>query len=899
MASRRILKRLTWIVSLTMALSPCLAQDAEETPPARRSKLDVEEEEPPAKAPSSPAPAQPPAAKSKLDINEEEPPPPKKAPSPGAPPPAAAPGKAPASVSAGGASGKDSEKPPDEEGLYDTVFLNDRPVRIRLHPHVLSFPLNEAQKNMPFVFNEIVSNEQGKTVHRVPGRAMTRRIVYYEERMLNRAAAALQVKPARLVESGATFSTAGGTKSGLDEAERLLVKALSEHDSAAQQNLRQGLEWDAKFRKPLLQGLANVRLSRIDQQINEQQWGLATAACDALLAELKRSSIPPEQLRGRFERIFLTQGREAFGQQRFADARQALAEIGQRYPFDSGTATREFRDELIAHADKQINDAESLIAAGRFREARELVDLAAQVWPELAAIDRTRDRLGDHPLLECAYSELPVHLSPLSARSPVERHAVALMFESLVRWSDDARLGPHYECQLARGRPIPLAHGREFVLHRSRWSDTTDDDPKVCTAEDVRWTAEKLLANANVPGHLPAWRNLVAGVINSRGQDPFTAAVRLKLDHWQPLSLMDFKVLPKHHFPRQGTPAELAAFDGNPVGTGPFKLAGRSDSAVRFVANPQFRTPGLPKIREISFNRLDPTRAVEAFLQDKVHLIYGLNPDHVKQLRLQGRTVRTLSNRSVWFLAPRYRRGARKTQLDNVNLRLAIAHGIDRTVILDQNFRPQVGIDHAPLTGPYPKSSWAANPLTPQFDRTKAGAFAELAQQELKKIEPLRLAYPDSDLATEKACAQMRSQLAELGIAIELTPIAANEFHGRIVNDGDFDLAYWRPDFEDESYWLWPLLDPAGMGPGGANFMQVTPDQDLLRLFQELELHKQFSKVEQLTHQIHDHLARNAVIIPLWQLDSYVAVHQSLENVKLEPVGLFSEVQQWSIRKNR
>ena len=898
-------------------MSTLLVGQAEETPPpAKKSKLDIPEEEeevppkkpapaapPAATPPSTPPPASPPA-KSKLDAPEEEEAPPakKSAPMANAPEVEESPPKKPPLGAAPAAPAKAAEEGDEEEKatpVADTIYLNDRPIRIRLYPHILPFPLPSDQKNREFKFQLLIGNEEGKAVRSALGREMTRPVYYYEQRMWDQAAAVLEVKPEKLAEPGATFNASDPKMlKRFDLAERLLTTALAEHDSAVQQNLRLGTQWDARFRTPLLQALLNVRLSRVDHMIAQGQSVQAAAACDALLAEFKNSPVPPTLLRSRFEAIFLGQARQRFEEEDFAAARNFLDELAGRYPTDIGGPAREFREQFVKRAKALVSESESLGLAGKVRESLAALDKAALVWPELPDLDARRRQLGaDYPLLDCAYSELPVNLSPLLARRPVERHAVSLLFESLVRWSDDPQMGPHYECRLALGRPIPLARGRQFQLPVCRWSDSTEEEPHLCTWADVRWTVKMMLENESIPGHLPALKDLVLDVVTSSDNDPFMATVRLKRDHWQPLSLMDFMVLPQRSFPNQGTPQELEQFNQEPVGTGPYKLAERATDQVRFVANPNYRVPGLPRIREITMHRLEPVQAVEAFLNDKIQLIYGLSPEHVNQLRQQGKTVKTLPSPSVWFLAPNYGHGKRKTQLANQNLRLAIAHGIDRQAILNQYFRPgRNSADHEPLTGPYPRSSWAYNTQAPEFDTSKARAYASTAKAELNEIAPIRLSYPAGDTATESACEQIKDQLAPVGITLELKPISPERFQEHIVDEHDFDLVYWRHDFEDETYWLWPLLDPDGIGPGGANFMAYHPDGDLLGFFQGMTAHKRFPEIKALTHKIHDHIARTAVVIPLWQLDTYVAVHASLKNATLDPVSLFGNVEQWNIQ---
>ena len=129
----------------------------------------------------------------------------------------------------------------------------------------------------------------------------------------------------------------------------------------------------------------------------------------------------------------------------------------------------------------------------------------------------------------------------------------------------------------------------------------------------------------------------------------------------------------------------------------------------------------------------------------------------------------------------------------------------------------------------------------------------------------------------------------------------------RLLEAGDefnVDLAYWRHDFEDPTYWLEPLLDQDSDArrPGGPNFMGYPQDAALRALFDEINLHKHFPQIQQATHQIHTHVAQTAIVIPLWQLGTYVALSSGVHPrdrhgnaVALDPFDLFANVEQWEL----
>ena len=54
-------------------------------------------------------------------------------------------------------------------------------------------------------------------------------------------------------------------------------------------------------------------------------------------------------------------------------------------------------------------------------------------------------------------------------------------------------------------------------------------------------------------------------------------------------------------------------------------------------------------------------------------------------------------------------------------------------------------------------------------------------------------------------------------------------------------------------------------------------------------------KIKDLSWQIHAVVARDLAIIPLWQLDNYVAFKATVQGVKVHPYYLFGSPEEWHI----
>jgi ABC-type transport system substrate-binding protein len=200
------------------------------------------------------------------------------------------------------------------------------------------------------------------------------------------------------------------------------------------------------------------------------------------------------------------------------------------------------------------------------------------------------------------------------------------------------------------------------------------------------------------------------------------------------------------------------------------------------------------------------------------------------------------------------------------------------------------------IHGPFPPDSWAANPNLAPWNPGQARTFADRARAELGNLlTGLDLVYPTGDPAVENACKAIQQQAAGVGLEINLVPIRAFEYYNRVAFSHNFDLAWWRHDFADATFWLGPLLDPAEIPPGGANLLGYEPDAPMSGLLQDLKQLKQFGSIRRATHAIGDRVHELALVIPLWQLHVYVALAPTVSHAELDPIYLFNRVEDWRL----
>jgi ABC-type transport system substrate-binding protein len=387
---------------------------------------------------------------------------------------------------------------------------------------------------------------------------------------------------------------------------------------------------------------------------------------------------------------------------------------------------------------------------------------------------------------------------------------------------------------------------------------------------------------------------------------------------------MTFKLLPAKYY--LNDPDDFAR---HPIGSGPFAWSGVHKDPnsglpmAVFRASPTYGRrlgkTGQPLIREIRFYSMEGRDARQDFKHDRqsatppLHLLLDLPARKVAELKSQEAGLRVKvqllpsgrgpggSNRRVWFLAVNHRH----PPLQNEPLRRALARAIDREAILNACFRDsqELAKPHQPLNGPYPAGSWACDPRVPAslFNPRLAKSDAALARAAGLKLQ---LKYPDEPEIFQ-ACQMIQKQVQEqTKITLDLVPCSWHELRKAVEIDHQYQLAYFWWDHADESYPIWPMFDPNGAVPGGQNFLGRLEDAALSRLddlFRQTLQHREFSKVQYLTQQVHRELFDRMPLIPLWQLDRYVAVHETLQLPvpldRLDPQRIFSHVERWKLEK--
>jgi peptide/nickel transport system substrate-binding protein len=342
------------------------------------------------------------------------------------------------------------------------------------------------------------------------------------------------------------------------------------------------------------------------------------------------------------------------------------------------------------------------------------------------------------------------------------------LYDKLVALDTDLRLLPEL-AQSWTMSPDGLTY--TFALRE----DVHWHDGEPFTAEDVRWTLERLKAHPSLAAE--ALRRIA--VIET--PDDFTVVVRLT-EPWAPflptLAWEGSYILP-HHL---GAPAGASA--GRPVGTGPFRFGswdrGRS---LTLEANLDYFKPG-PYLDRAIYTFADSGKAVDLLLAGQAdYMVTRPSLDRLPALERDPRVwVLTSPTDSRYYLAFNLRRPL----FQDLRLREAINRALDRPTLLQRALHGY----GAPAYGFYtPAVSWAYNTqaLAPELDPVRARTLlAEVLKGREGVFEPVLLTAgfaPFVEMAREVA-----RQLGAVGIAVRLEIEPPERWFERAIRNHDFDI---------------------------------------------------------------------------------------------------------------
>ena len=361
----------------------------------------------------------------------------------------------------------------------------------------------------------------------------------------------------------------------------------------------------------------------------------------------------------------------------------------------------------------------------------------------------------------------PPNLDPTGgAAQAIDSVLYANVFEGLTRFMADGAVVPG----LAESWDIS-EDGLTYTFHLH--DGVTFHDGTTMDAEDVKFSLDRARAEDSIN----AQKALFAGITDVTVVDPLTVAVTLDKPNGMFLFNMawgDAVIV---------NPEAIADIATNPIGTGPFTFTDWAQGdRIDLTRNPNY-WGNAPALQSATFRFIaDPTAAFAAVMAEDVDAFIGFPaPENLPQFEAdprfqvldgntEGETILSINNKMPPF--------------DDVRVRAAVAHAIDRQAIIDGamfGYGTPIGTHFAPHNPDY-------------LDLLSNSAYdPELSQKLLADA-----GYPDGFTTTLKLPPPsyarrggeiIASQLRTVGIETEITNLEWAQWIEEVFTNKDFGLS--------------------------------------------------------------------------------------------------------------
>jgi peptide/nickel transport system substrate-binding protein len=396
--------------------------------------------------------------------------------------------------------------------------------------------------------------------------------------------------------------------------------------------------------------------------------------------------------------------------------------------------------------------------------------------------------------LVAAIGDDPRHLNPAITTNGGVHSAAGLLFDGLLIL--DAQLRP--QPSLAQAWQV-LDEGRRYRFHLRR--DVRWHDGQPFTAADVKFTFDELL----IPFHARTRSSLRPALLRVDAPDDSTVEFLFRRPYaplLQQLDVVEAPILPRHIY-GSGEPLRHPA-NTAPIGTGPFRFVSYLASAeIRYAANTEY-FGGAPALTSVVIRVIpDEGTQVIALEAGEVDWLFAVPHAAREQLRRNPhiRLVETTVNPGGSNCVVTLGFNLDRAPFQDVRLRRAIAHAIDREQFLERVLFGNGTVATAPISSRLP-GAHARGLTMPAYDTARASALLDTAGWRRSR-DGIRRAQgvarvPDGTpllirfkaLPSQAAYGDLlRAQLRPLGIELQVELLEQAVFVQAVFTARDFDMA--------------------------------------------------------------------------------------------------------------
>jgi ABC-type transport system substrate-binding protein len=256
----------------------------------------------------------------------------------------------------------------------------------------------------------------------------------------------------------------------------------------------------------------------------------------------------------------------------------------------------------------------------------------------------------------------------------------------------------------------------------------------------------------------------------------------------------------------------------------------------------------------------------------------------------------------------------RRASVANAELRRALAAAIDREALVRSLFRGRDPTTYRVTHGIVPLASWAYHPdYSPIFRSPYRPAMARELFQQLGLAAPPNKALPQpgpgpnsvtqplviwavaEEPHSDKVAQGIAEQLAAYGLKLDIRLISRQELLDAWMKpDPPYDGLLWVAEYPHEGVVPFRWMTPAPPGQSWPDPFGLADEPTVAQLRQRYLDADDSAILRNSLHQLHAHLVEQAWVVPLWEMDSFIAVWQSLRVGQFHPLWVLHHVENWA-----
>lgn len=496
----------------------------------------------------------------------------------------------------------------------------------------------------------------------------------------------------------------------------------------------------------------------------------------------------------------------------------------------------------------------------------------------LAGVSVVGCESGRAPLtraLVVAQASDPESLDPGLTTSSEAAQILAQIYEPLVR--HEGGPGGIVPCLAIRWEVSK--DGTRWVFHLRRNVRFHDGTPFDADAVVFSFERQRDRNHPFFSAKFAYWRTAFGYVVHTRKVDRYTVEVKTA----QPFApfLSNLAMFPVSIVsPR----TRHSAGTNRPVGTGPYRFRSwRRGARVVLERNPDY-WGGSPRIPRLVFSVVrEGHQRLNGLQSGTIDLIYGVAPEDraIVQLHPDLRLL-PAGAANVAYLAM----NTRRPPFDDVRVRRALNHAIDKSLIIKLGYQGQA----QPAHGPIPPRMWSYTDKLTHYGYNPAKARALLAEAGFPSARHFRLrvmSTPRPYLPSPVLVARIIAHnLEAVGVKVDVISRPHAE-HVQAMRKGDHDLGLlgWVTDTGDPDNFLYVLLDSDNTERGSAQNVAFFRDPPLHELLLQARQEMRRSVRGDIYRRAQRRIAEQAPWVPLAHAEVSIAVRRGLQAVGIDPTN--------------